>query len=161
MAIQSSDLKYFDGSNGFLVVATGGTASTGGTIVMGLQNISFSYEVDTTTITVFENDFVEMVAPTYKRFSMEASGIFLDITNEAYHPASGSSYVVGATSGAQLLELIKQRSTSIKVFLKMGANNYQSGTALLTSFSASADAGNPWSFDISLQGTSDLTKATS
>lgn len=151
----TNSIKYFE--NGFLVLTSGTTGSA----ILGLQDISLSYSVDTTELQAFDTNFQKLYAPSYKNWSVSASGVFMSMSGESEFPQSGDTNVVGGQSAAALLELIKLRKTDQKIILKLDTNNYQKGSVLVTSFEVSATAGENMSFSLELQGTSELTKATS
>jgi hypothetical protein len=153
---QSSDIKYFE--SGFLVITSG--SSTTGRGVLGLQSISIDYNVDVQELTIFDNNFNKLYVPSWKSWSANASGVFLTLTGDTSHPQSGDTRFVNAMGGGQLLEVIKTRSSTLKAFFKIDSANYQTASCILTSYSLSAEAGSPMTFEITLQGTSELVKSS-
>lgn len=149
-AYGSSSLKFFE--SGFLLVGT--------KLVLGLNNISLDYAVETEDLLTFDFNKVKSKYPTFSSFTISASGEMLALTSDSYSPLSGDSRVTGATNGFLLLEAIKLK-TEYPIVLKIDGSNYQTGNAIITSFNMSADAGSSQKFSIELTGTSDLTKATS
>lgn len=146
----SSSLKFFE--SGFLLIGT--------KLVLGLNNISLDYTVDTEELLTFDLNKVKSKYPTFSSWTASASGEMLALTSDTYSPMSAETRVTGATNGFVLLESIKSKA-EYPIVLKVDASNYQTGTAIITSYNMTADAGSSQKFSIELTSTSDLTKATS
>lgn len=146
----SSALRFFE--SGFI--------SLNKNVVLGLNNISISYTVDTEELLTFDFNKAKSVYPTTSSWTCSASGQFLNLNNKNYNPQSGDTNITGGTSGALLLEAIKAKGV-VDVVFKIDSANYQKGQALLTSYELSTDAGAAFSYSIELSGQGDLVKATS
>jgi hypothetical protein len=154
MAITSSMPQFFE--NGFLILGT----STNSTGVLGLDNISLSYDVGVEEIKVFENNFAKTYVPTDTDWKISAGGyVLVSGLTESIHPFSGNTHFVSVTDAQALLETAKARATTTIATLKLATGNYQSGSAIITSIKFDASATSPMKFSIELQGTGALTKS--
>src|SRR5688572_16367413 len=113
--MQASDVKYLDGAQGFLVITT----STTGSAILALTNISLDFSVESEEVLTFEQNRSKSFATTFDSWTVSCEGFFTTLTGDTSHPASGSTYVTGGQNGADLLELIKTKSNSQKIILKL------------------------------------------
>lgn len=156
----SNSFKYFE--DGFLTYnPTGGT--TGGRVILRLTDISLSINRDTEETVTFDNGFTKIYNPTYMNWTCSCSGVISSDSGESEFAASasGDSRVINTYNGLELLEAIKTRTTSGYIYMKVAPSIYQKGKVIMTSFEVSGSAGSKLVFSLELQGSGDLTLATS
>jgi hypothetical protein len=155
----TNSFKYFE--DGFLTLnMTGGT--TGGKVILRLTDITLSIKRDTDETVTFDNAFTKIYNPTYMNWNVSCSGVISSDTGEPEFAASasGDSRVINTYNGLELLELIKTRTTSGYIYMKIAPSVYQKGKVIITSYEVSGSAGSKLVYSCELQGSSDLTLAT-
>ncbi len=142
-------VKYFN--SGFLTLA--------GKVVVKLTDISVNYSVDTDEVTSFDSNYVKEYQAGYGGWTASATGIVSDDSTEPTK-YSGETRVTGVTNGFDLLETSKAR-IPLALVMKVDTSNYQTGTVIVTSYDISGALGSKMTYSLSLQGTGNLTKASS
>jgi len=156
----TNSFKYFD--DGFLTLnMTGGT--TYGKVLLRLTDITISQKRDVESVTTFDNNFKKVKRPTYYEWSVKASGIIASDTGESEFigSSSGDSRINGTYNGLELNELIKSQSQIAQIYVKVAPSIYQKGNVIITSFEMSASSGQFLKYSIDMEGSGDLTLATS
>ncbi len=161
MKITGSNIKYFE--SGFLAINfTGGTASTNGKAVIGLNSVSLSYTNNTQKIGTFDLNFDELTVNTTSEWSIDAGGIYLSVSGESYTNHSGNTRVNGGATSKELLTAVKSKLATCHVWLKIADNHYEHGDVLINDFTIDmSEPGAPIEFQMSLTGSGSLTTTAS
>jgi hypothetical protein len=156
----TNNFQYFD--NGFLTLnMTGGTA--GGKVLLRLTDITLSQKRDIETTTTFDNNFKKVKRSTYYDWSIKADGIVATDSGESefLSASSADTRIINTYNGLELFELIKNQTNSAQVYLKLATSVYQKGNVIITACDISASSGNYLKYSLQLEGSGDLSLATS
>lgn len=155
--IQASDIKYYE--SGFLAInLTGGTSSTNGRAIIGLNNVSLSYQNNTADVATFDLNFNILKVNTTSEWFISASGLYLNVSGESYSIHSGNTRVHGGISSKELLGAVKAKLATCHVWLKIADNHFEHGNVVVNSFEITAGApGEPLEFSLELTGSGALT----
>jgi hypothetical protein len=152
--------KYFE--DGFLTLnLTGGTA--GGKVLLRLTDISLKMSRDIDETVTFDNNFNKVKNPTFFNWSVSASGVISSDTGESEFESSssGDTRVINTYNGLELIDVIKTKTTSAYVYMKIASATYQKGKVIVSSFEVSGSVGSKLTYSIEMQGSGSLTTATS
>lgn len=165
MGLNTNNVKFAE--DGYIAInATGSTSK--GSVIIGLTDCSLSYSNDQLELQHFESNFNKYFVSTSSNWTMSAS---FNIVSETGSTAIDTARYSGDTkllsgvqktkNGLQLLELAKTKNLKVGVIRKLSANHFESGEAIITSYSVDGSVGAVLTGSIEFQGVGPLTKTTS
>lgn len=142
--------KYFN--EGYMILDGDG--------LLKLTDITISFAGDTDEVTTFDTFPWKDYESTYQGWTASANGVFESGTTEL-SKWSGETRISGATSGAELLEKAKVRTSKNDFAVKVMPGLFQTGQVIITAYELSGAVGSKMTFSLSLQGCGALAKASS
>jgi hypothetical protein len=158
----TNNFLYFEQSGFLTINLTGGT--TGGKVLLRLTSLELSQSRDIDeTITFDSGQYSKIKNSTYYDWSVSCEGIVSTDTGESefIHPSSADTRIINTYNGLELVDLIKTRTNSAYIYMKVGPSVYQKGKVIISKMDIKSQAGQKITYSLQLTGSGDLTSATS
>jgi hypothetical protein len=150
-----SQAQFFDGTAGFLTIATSGNTGSTGNAILRLTSVEVNQTNNTIDLQAFDNDFQIDRAITTQSFEVSAEGYFTGTGTTGNLYSGNTTYVTGKYTGEDLLDLALERRSDLTIYVKLGGK-IKKGRVVIASYSVSSSVGEVQTFSLSLSGSGGL-----